>query len=556
MRPIFLIGAAAACAAAYLSTGPASAQGPTVQFTDVTAKAGITFTHNSGRAGQKLMPETLGSGVAFFDADDDGWPDLLLINSRDWKRGARKSLHALYRNNRNGTFTDVTAGSGLDVEMYGMGVAVADYDNDGRDDVYITAIEGDRLFRNEGNFRFRDVTKKSGIANADFGTSAAWFDYDKDGLVDLFVANYVKWSRETDLWCSLDGKNKSYCTPEAYKGAASKLYRNLGGGRFADVSRKAGIADPTSKSLGIAVLDYNGDTWPDLAVANDTQPNKLYRNNRNGTFTEEGVAAGIAYSDEGVARAGMGIDAADYDRSGRPHIVIGNFSNEMVALYHNEGSNLFVDQAPQSAVGQASLLALTFATFFFDYDLDGHLDIFLANGHIEEQIEKVQPKLRHKQPPQMFRNRGAGRFEHVSASLGKDFSVPIVGRGAAYADYDQDGDLDLVITSNHGPARLLRNDGGNRNNWIAVKAVGTKSNRSGLGAVIRLRSASGKQWQTVRSGSSYCSQSDLTQTFGLGKDPEVQALEVEWPSGLRDRIEGIKANQRITIVEGKGLQKR
>ena len=551
MRATFLMTVAAACAA----VAAGSAQTSPVRFTDVTAAAGITFTHNSGRTGQKLMPETLGSGAAFFDANQDGWPDVLLVNGRDWKPGTRKSLHGLYRNDRDGTFTDVTKGSGLDVEMYGMGVAVGDYDNDGRDDVYITAIEGDRLFRNEGDFKFRDVTKASGISNADFGTSAAWFDYDKDGLIDLFVANYVKWTQDGDLWCSLDGTNKSYCTPEAYKGIASKLYRNLGGGKFADVSRKAGIADPASKSLGIAVLDYDGDRWPDLAVANDTQPNKLYRNNRNGTFTEEGVAAGIAYSDEGVARAGMGIDAADYDRSGRPHLVIGNFANETVALYHNEGTKLFVDEAPQSAVGQASLLALTFAAFFFDYDLDGYLDIFLANGHIEEQIEKVQPKVRHRQPPQLFRNRGGRRFEHVSASAGKDFNVPIVARGAAHADYDRDGDLDILITTNHGPARLLRNDGGNRNNWIAVKVEGTKSNRSGLGAIIRLRSASGKQWQAVRSGSSYCSQSDLTQTFGLGADPEVQALEVEWPSGARDRVEGIAVNQRIRIVEGKGLQK-
>jgi len=549
---MFVLGAAAGLAAAVSAQSP---QPPAVQFVDVTASAGIAFTHNSGRTGQKLMPETLGSGAAFFDADGDGWPDLLLVNGRDWKPGKQKSLHALYRNNRDGTFTDVTRGSGLDVEMYGMGVAAGDYDNDGRDDVYITAIEGDRLFRNEGAFTFRDVTKASGIANANFGTSAAWFDYDKDGRLDLFVANYVTWRRDADLWCSLDGTHKSYCTPEAYKGAASKLYRNVGGGRFADVSRQAGVADPTSKSLGIAVLDYDLDTWPDLLVANDTQPNKLYRNNRNGTFTEEGVAAGVAYSDEGVARAGMGVDAGDYDRSGRPHLVIGNFANETVALYHNEGSKLFVDQAPQSAVGQASLLALTFAAFFFDYDLDGHLDILLANGHIEEQIERVQPKVRYRQPPQLFRNRGGGRFEHVSAAAGKDFAVPLVARGAAHADYDRDGDLDVVITSNHGPARLLRNDGGNRHNWLAVRAVGTKSNRSGIGAIIRLRSASGKQWQAVRSGSSYCSQSDLTQTFGLGPDPRVEALEVEWPSGGRGRVEGIAVNQRITIVEGKGLQK-
>ena len=548
MRGTLLILVAAGVA---LGAAPARTS---VQFSDATKAAGITFTHNSGRAGKKLMAETMGSGVAFFDADQDGWPDLLFINGRNWKPGPRKSLHALYRNNRNGTFTDVTASSGLDVEMYGMGVAVGDYDNDGNDDVYITALEGDRLFRNEGRFKFRDVTKASGLANADFGTSAAWLDYDKNGLIDLFVANYVEWTPETDRWCSLDGSNKSYCTPEAYKGTASRLYRNLGGGRFEDVSRKAGVSDPTSKSLGVAVFDYDIDGWPDLFVANDTQPNKLYRNNRDGTFTEEGVAAGVAYSDDGVARGAMGVDAIDYDRSGRPHVLVGNFSNQMLALYHNEGNKLFIDEAPSSAVGRTSLLYLAFGVFFFDYDLDGHPDILAANGHIEETIERVQPKMKYRQSPLMFRNTGGGAFEYVGASLGPAFNDPMVARGAAYADYDRDGDLDLVLTNNHGPAKLLRNDGGSRNNWVSVKAVGTKSNRSALGAVVRMRSASGKQWTAVRSGSSYCSQSDLVQTLGLGQDKEVLALEIEWPTGAKDRLTNVAANQFLTIVEGKGLQ--
>jgi hypothetical protein len=378
-------------------------------------------------------------------------------------------------------------------------------------------------------------------------------DYDKDGLIDLFVANYVQWTAETDQWCSLDGTNKSYCTPETYKGVASKLYRNLGKGRFEDVSRKAGVADPTSKSLGIAILDYDVDGWPDLFVANDTQPNKLYRNNRNGTFTEEGVAAGVAYSDDGVARGAMGVDAADYDRSGRPDLLIGNFSNQMLALYHNEGNRLFIDEAPASTVGRTSLLYLAFGVFFFDYDLDGHLDILAVNGHIEEQVAKVQPKMKYRQSPLMFRNTGGGSFEYTGAALGPAFNEPMVGRGAAYADYDRDGDLDVVLTNNHGPARLLRNDGGSRNNWISIKAVGTKSNRSALGAIVRVQSASGKQWTTVRSGSSYCSQSDLTQTFGLGRDKQVQTIEIEWPSGGKDRLASVQANQLMTIVEGKGL---
>ena len=524
-----------------------------LKFTDVTAQAGIKFTHNSGRAGKKFLPETLGSGGAFFDADGDGWPDILLINSKDWTSRGRKSFSALYRNNHDGTFTNVTAGSGLDVEMYGMGVAIGDYDNDGRDDVYITALEGDRLFHNEGGGKFRDVTASSGIRNANFATSAAWLDYDRDGKLDLFVANYVQWTPKGDLWCSLDGSTKSYCTPESYKGTSSKLFHNLGGGKFEDVSQKAGVGEPTSKSLGITVFDYNNDGWPDIFVANDTQPNKLYRNNKNGTFTEEGMSAGVAFGEDGVARGAMGTDAGDYDRSGRPHLLVGNFSNQMLGLYHNEGTGLFVDEAPSSTVGRASLLSLAFGVFFFDYDLDGHPDIFAANGHIEEEIGRVQPKVQYKEPPLLFRNLGKRRFENVTTSMGPEFNRPIVARGAAYSDYDRDGDLDLLITTNHGPAYLYRNDGGNRNKWLCVRLAGTKSNRDGIGAVVRIESASGKQWNTVHSGGSYCSQSDLALTFGLGKDPAVTTLEIEWPSGAKQRFTNIAADRFLTIDESKGI---
>jgi hypothetical protein len=541
-------------AALFLLAGVAAAGQPApITFTDVTAASGIRFTHNSGRAGNKWLPETLGSGVAVLDIDGDGWPDLLFINSRNWTPGGGRSLPALYRNDGKGRFLDVTAGSGLDVELYGIGVAVGDFDNDGRSDVYITALEGDRLFRNEGGGRFRDVTQAAGISNADFGTSAAWVDYDRDGRLDLFVANYVKWTPKDDLWCTLDGVSKSYCTPESYTGTSSKLYRNLGGGRFEDVSRRAGVADPTSKSLGVAVLDFDGDGWPDIFVANDTQPNKLYRNNRDGTFSEVGLKAGVAYNEDGIARAGMGVDAADYDRSGRPDLLIGNFSNEMLALYHNEGNGLFIDEAPRSTVGRASLLSLTFGAFFFDYDLDGWLDIFAANGHIDEQIGRVQPKVQFEQPPLLLRNAGRGRFENVTASLGAAFNRRIVARGAAHVDYDRDGDLDVVVSTNHGPAHLFRNDGGNRNAWIAVRTRGVASNRDGIGAVVRVESASGTQWQMVRSGSSYASQSDLTLTFGLGSDPVVTAIEVEWPSGTRDRVTTLAPRQHVTIEEGRGV---
>jgi enediyne biosynthesis protein E4 len=366
----------------------------------------------------------------------------------------------------------------------------------------------------------------------------------------------VQWDAKSDIWCSLDGVSKSYCTPESYTGTASKLYRNLGGGKFEDVSAKAGVSDPNSKSLGVVVLDYDGDGWPDLFVANDTQPNKLYRNNRNGTFTDEGMRAGVAYSEDGVARGAMGVDAADYDRSGRPHLAVGNFSNQMLGLYYNEGKNLFVDDAPRSAVGRASLLTLAFGVFFFDYDLDGYFDIFVANGHIEEEIERVQPKVKFRQSPHLFRNLGQKKFEDVAPKLGEAFTRPIVARGAAYGDFDRDGDLDILLTENHGPARLYRNDGGNRNNFISIRTKGMKSNRDGIGAVVRIESAGGKQWNMVRSGSSYCSQSDLALTFGLGKDTSVSAIEIEWPSGQMDRIANAPRTSSCWSRKGRGSSAR
>jgi enediyne biosynthesis protein E4 len=437
-----------------------------------------------------------------------------------------------------------------------MGVAVGDYDNDGRDDLYITALGGDHLFHNDGGGKFRDVTLPAGIHNASFGTSAAWLDYDRDGKLDLFVANYVQWDSRADLWCSLDGVTKSYCTPESYKGTESKLYHNLGGGRFEDVSSKAGLNDRTSKSLGVTILDYDNDGWPDLFVANDTQPNKLYHNQRDGKFKEEGLAAGVAFSEDGVARGAMGADSGDYDRSGRAHLVVGNFSNQMLGLYHNEGNGLFVDEAPSSTVGRASLLSLTFGVFFFDYDLDGYPDLFAANGHIDDEIGRVQPKIQYRQTPLLFRNLGKGKFENASANVGDQFQRPMVARGAAYADIDRDGDLDLLITTNDGPAFLYRNDAGSGNHWINVRTVGSKSNRDGIGAVVRIESRSGKQWNMVRSGSSYCSQSDLALTFGLGPDTMVSSLEVEWPSGAKQKFGNLTANQFVTIDEAQGIVRK
>jgi hypothetical protein len=528
---------------------------PSIVFTDVSASAGVRFLHNNGAFGKKYLPETLGSGCVFFDFDNDGWQDILLINSTNWPgHAAPRSSPRLYHNNGNGTFTDVTAGSGLDVDLYGMGGAAADYDNDGRPDVFITAVGGNRLFHNEGAGHFTDVTRRAGVAGSGFSTSALWFDYDNDGRLDLFVARYVDWSIDKDLFCTLDGKTKSYCTPESYKGQSASLYRNRGDGTFDDVTAAAGLADPTSKGLGVAMLDFDNDGWMDLFVANDTQPNKLYRNRGNGTFADVAVGAGVAFSEAGVARAAMGVDAADYDGSGRPSLLIGNFSNEMMALYHNEGTGLFIDEAATAGIGRPSLLTLTFGCFFFDVDLDGRPDIFAANGHVADDINRVQPRVTYAQPAHLFRNVGTGRFEEITAEVGAALRHPVVGRGAAYADYDNDGDLDLLVTENHGPARLLRNDGGNRRNALRVKTVGTTSNRDGIGARVDIVLSGGaRQWQLVKTGSSYLSQSELPLTFGLGDASRVAEIRVRWPGGRVDTIAGAAANQIITVQEGKGV---
>jgi enediyne biosynthesis protein E4 len=353
--------------------------------------------------------------------------------------------------------------------------------------------------------------------------------------------------------CSLDGTHKSYCTPESYNGSSARLWRNLGNGKFEDVTKKAKLYSPSSKTLGVAILDYNGDGWPDLLLANDTQPNKLYLNNHDGTFTESGVVAGIAFSEDGIARAGMGVDAVDYDRSGRPSIIITNFSNQMMSLYHNEGNGLFVDEAPQSSIGRASLLTLGFGCFFFDYDLDGWPDIFVANGHIEGEIEKIQKRIKYRQPPHLFRNLKGKGFEEMARALGPDFDTPRVARGAAYADIDNDGDLDLLLTTNGGKAVLLRNDGGNQNHSLRVRLQGTRSNRNGIGAVVRVSYGSEKQWQMMRSGSSYLSQSELVLTFGLGRQSEISLLQIDWPSGQVDKVINVAGGQTITVQEGKGI---
>jgi hypothetical protein len=530
-----------------------AAKSSAIRFTDITQQAGIRFTNNNGAFGKKFLPETLGPGCAFIDYDGDGYPDIVFANGQDWPGHPKTagSTLKLYHNNKNGTFTDVTAKSGLGVSLYGMGVAVGDYDNDGRDDLFVTALGQSRLFHNNGNGTFTDVTKPAGMwGRNEFSTSAVWVDYDKDGKLDLIVSNYVQWSADKDIYCTIDGSHKSYCTPESYKGATARVWHNGGNGKFEDATQKSGMFDTTSKSLGVTMLDYDNDGWPDILIANDTQPNKLYRNNGNGTFAEKAVQAGIAFSEDGVARAGMGIDAADYDRSGRQSVLISNFANQMISLYHNEGKGLFVDEAARAEVGRASLLSLGFSCFFYDYDLDGWPDIFVANGHIEEDVERVQKRIKYRQPPHLFRNLGNGKFTEVTAQMGASFDSPRVARGAAYADIDNDGDLDLLVMTNAGPALLYRNDG-TTNNSLRVQLRGTKSNRDGIGTVVRVISGKDKQSQMLHGGG-YLSTSELVLTFGLASETKAD-LELTWPSGQVDRLNNIDAGQTIVVEEGKGI---
>ena len=539
-------------------TGPGNDDG-VVQFVDVTNESGIRFVHQSGAAGQKFLPETLGSGVLFLDVDADGWQDILFVNSTRWPGdGGNAAVAALYRNDGDGTFTDISAGSGLDVELYGIGGTAADYDNDGHVDVYLTALGGNRLFRGRGDGTFADVTATSGVGGGDdeFSTGALWFDYDNDGALDLFVVNYVDWSPAADLFCSLDGENKSYCTPEVYSGQGPRLYRNQGDGTFEDVTTAAGFdaSSSSSKSLGVAILDYDGDGWMDVFVANDREQDRLYHNDGDGHFADDGIVAGVAFSEDGVARAGMGVDAADYDRSGRPSLIVGNFSNEMMALYHNEGNGLFIDESPRSALGRGSLLTLTFACFFFDYDLDGYLDLFAANGHVADDVGTVQSRVTYAQPPHLFRGFGDGRFDEVTAQSGTELAQAMVARGAAYGDIDRDGDLDLVVTVNNGAARLFRNDAGSTHAVLRVRTEGTVSNRDGVGARVDVTVAPGDtRWHRVKTGSSYASQSELPLTFGLGVDDSVVAIRVTWPSGVVDTVTRVAANHEVTFREGEGI---
>ena len=552
-RRDFLVQTAAAAALSALPRTLLAQGAPGFRFVDVTSQAGLAFHHNTGAYGGKLLPETLGSGCAFLDYDNDGWQDILLVNGMDWPGHVKqRSTLKLYKNNRNGTFTDVTKAAGLDVEMYGMGVAAGDFDNDGFPDIFVTCVGQNRLFRNTGKGTFVDVTKASGLAGrTGVSTSAIWVDFDRDGKLDLFVCNYVKWTPEHDVFCSVDGTKKSYCTPEAYRGDTCWLFRNRGNGTFEDVTETSGIFDTSSKSLGVTMIDTDG--WPDLFVANDTQPNKLYRNQRNGTFKDVAVEAGVAFSADGKARAGMGADAADFDGSGRAGLAVTNFDNEMIGLYRSLGTGAFEDVAVRAGIGAVSRNTLGFGCVFADVDLDGALDLIVANGHIDETVRQIQGHAGYAQPAQLFLNQGGGTFRDVAGAAGGGFATPRVGRGLAAGDFDRDGDVDVLMTTNNGPAVLFRNDQAAGHKSLRLKLTGTRSNRDAIGAIVRIFHGGTSQMRMVKSGSSYLSQSELPITFGVGGRDVVERVVIAWPSGATQEFKNVAAGREYGCVEGQQL---
>lgn len=544
-------------------------EAPSARFTDITSAAGITFTHNNGAQGEKLLPETLGSGVAFLDYDGDGAPDLLLVNSTWWPGktppGKAPTTAALYHNDGKGNFKDITAGSGLDVSFYGMGVAVGDYDNDGKVDVFFTAVGGNHLFHNEGNGKFKETTVPAGVGGDSQGwsTCATWVDIDNDGDLDLFVGNYVKWSREIDfeVGFKIDGTTRAYGPPMTFGGSFPYLYRNDGGGKFTDISATSGVQRknaatgvPAAKSLGVAPVDINHDGWIDLIVANDTTPNMVFTNSGNGTFVEIGQISGMAFDSYGNTRGAMGIDTAHYRNDRTLGVVIGNFANEMIALYTSQQDpGLFTDSAITEGIGPASRLLLKFGVFFFDYDLDGRLDVLSANGHLEEEISKIQKSQHYRQPAQLFWNTGAASgpcFVSVGAEkAGSDLFKNIVGRGSAFADIDGDGDLDLILTQTGSSPLLLRNDQALGNHWVRFRLVGTQSNRDAIGAWITVRAGGQTFARQVMPTRSYLSQSELPVTFGLGKISKIDEVEVLWPGGRSERLPIPALDTAVTVKQ-------
>ena len=535
---------------------------PLAKFTDITAASGIKFVHTSGAYGDKLLPETMGGGVAFLDFDNDGAQDLLFVNGTYWpwdqRSGERPpSSLVLYRNDGKGHFEQVSAG--LATKLYGMGVAIGDYDNDGLVDVFVTGVGGSRLFRNLGG-QFQDLTQEAGVGGtaADWSTCAAWFDYDNDGRLDLFVGNYVRWSKEIDLEVGykIDGATRAYGQPMNFQGAFPYLYHNDGNGKFSEVAARSGLqiknsatGVPVAKTLGVAPVDLNNDGWMDLVIANDTVQNFVFTNAHDGTFKEIGALSGVAFDANGQTRGAMGLDTARYRPDGSLGIAIGNFANEMAALYVSPPDACsFTDEAIQEGIGPPSRLLLKFGVFFFDYDLDGRLDLLTSNGHLEEEISKIQASQRYRQPAQLFWNNGSSFSVVPPDRAGSDLFQPIVGRGSAFADVDGDGDLDVVLTQVNGPPLLLRNDQALGHHWLRLKLVGTRANRDAIGAWIQVRLGNQTLSRQVMPTRSYLSQSELPVTIGLGTADHFDALEILWPGGQKQTVAHARLDA-TTIVE-------
>ena len=520
-------------------------------FTDVAQSSGIFFQHINGSTGRFYYPETYGSGVVFLDYDNDGDQDLYLVNSAALP-GFMESFeptNSLYQNNGDGTFSDVTEASGTGDRGYGLGVCAADYDNDGNIDLYVTNFGPNVLFRNRGDGTFGDVTELAGVGDARMSTSAAFADYDNDGYVDLYVANNAHVPMDSPRECR-HGVVPVYCGPGQYEGVSGVLYHNEGDGTFADVTRQAGVYDESGRQLGVVFSDYDQDGDADIYIANDTKPNWLFRNDGQGHFTDVGLTSGVAVNPEARPEAGMGTDWGDYDRDGLMDIIVCNFQWESCRLLANQGDGFFEDRTFLAGLGEPTYSTLTFGTDFFDYDNDGFLDIFIANGHVDPNIgiiDKGGPA--YAQHDQLFHNNGDKTFDDVSEATGLEKNRPKVGRGSAAGDYDNDGDLDLLVGNNNHRPMLLRNDGGNSNNWLSIRTVGTTSNRDGIGALITVDGGGFKQSEEVRAGSSYLSQSDLRVHFGLGTLSVVDRIEIRWPSGIRQTLKQIEANQFLVIEE-------
>lgn len=538
---------------------PETARDPAgVTFTNVREAAGITFMQDATASDQKYYLETMGTGVAWIDYDQDGLMDLYFVQSAatDVYKPLRPLRSSLYHNNGDGTFTDVTEKAGVAGEgHYGQGVAVGDFDNDGYPDLYVTGFGRAILYHNNGNGTFTDVTAKASVANeGGWSTSAGWFDYDKDGWLDLVVCNYLDWTPETNIWCGQHRAGfRAYCNPDNYKGQRIKLYHNNRDGTFTDESVKSGVSKPLAKGMGVVLADFNNDGWPDIAVANDTWPNFLFINNHDGTFKDVSFDSGVAASEDGRYEAGMGIDAADVDGDGWMDIYVTHLALEVNRLYHNNHDGTFDDATFSSGIGAHSRYLSGVAAQFLDYDNDGWEDILQLNGAMEDNIQLYQPGVSYAEPKLMFRNRGGGKFEVVSETLGPDFMRPTVGRGLAIADFDNDGDCDFVVSNRGDYPELFRNDGGNNNHWLTVHLIGTKSNRDGIGSSVKLSAEGFTQVKQSKGGMSYMSASDTRVHFGLGKRAKVDSLVVIWPSGIIDKLTGLPSDQFIAVKEGDGI---